>query len=100
MSPRQQHLFQENRCDLCAATIHTDLIGDGFNNTSLKKRVWLGDSGASVHVTYDATSMFDCPHIHLYLKISNGKHLYSNMIGKKEDFNNTSKWFNTGFDFA
>ena len=60
------------------------MSGDGCNKVPLKKHVWLGDSGASVHVTNDSTSMFECCRIHLYLKISNGKHLYSSMIGKKK----------------
>ena len=69
---------------LVAETVDTDVSGDGFNNAHLKKHVWLGDSGASVHVTNDSNGMFDCRRIHLYLKISNGKHLYSSMIGKKK----------------
>ena len=84
ITPRQQRKSQQNWRDLGAATIDTDIGNDGFNNTSLKKHTWLGDSGASVHVTNDATSMFDCQRIHLYLKISNGKHLYASMIGKRK----------------
>ena len=84
MNPSQLRLFQQYRRDLVAATVDTDLSGDGFNNAPLKKHMWLGDSGASVHVTNDSNSMFDCCRIHLYLKISNGKHLHANMIGKKK----------------
>ena len=84
MAPSQLRLFQQNRRDLGAATVDTDMSDDGFNNASLKRHVWLGDSGASVHVTNDSNSMFDCRRIDLYLEISNGKHLYSGMIGKKK----------------
>jgi hypothetical protein len=84
MTPIQLSLFQQNRRDLGAATIDKDIMGDSFNKTYLQKHVWLGDSGASVHVTNDTASMFDCRRIQIYLKISNGKHLYSSMIGKKK----------------
>ena len=71
------------------ATMHT-----------LKKHLWLGDSGASVHVTNDANSMFDCRRIHLYLKISYGKNLYSSMIGKKKASIIQANGSTTGFYFA
>ena len=84
MTPGQQRLFHQNRRDIGAATLDTDMSGDGFNNTYLKKHVWLGDSGASVHVTNDAAGMFDCHNINSYVKINNGKNLYSSMIGNKK----------------
>jgi hypothetical protein len=50
----------------------------------MKKYLWLRDSGASCHVTKDTAGMFDCICIHSYLKIGNGKYMYSSTIGKKK----------------
>ena len=84
ITPRQRRMSEHNCSDLGAATIDIDICNDGFSNTSLKKHTWLGDSGASVHVTNDATGMFDCRPIQVYLKISNGKHLFASRIGNKK----------------
>jgi hypothetical protein len=50
----------------------------------MKQYLWLGDSGASCHVTNDIAGMFDYSCIHSYLKIGNGKYMYSSTIGKKK----------------
>jgi hypothetical protein len=50
----------------------------------MKKYLWLGYSGASCHVTNDTSGMFHCSCIQSYLKIGNGKYMYSSTIGKNK----------------
>ena len=45
--------------------------------------LWIGDSGASCHMTNTLDGMFDCTEIHSYVKIGNGTHLRAYKKGKK-----------------
>jgi hypothetical protein len=84
MTPSQRRMFQNNRRDLGAVTVEIERNSSGSENKSMQKYLWLGESGASYHLTNDTAGMFDCSHIHFYLKIGHGKYMYSSRIGKKK----------------
>jgi gag-polypeptide of LTR copia-type len=46
------------------------------------KNLWLGDSGASCHMTCNLAGMFDCVDIKSPVKIGNGKTLMATKLGK------------------
>jgi hypothetical protein len=84
MTPSQRRKFQDNRRDLGAVTVEAERNSNVSENISMKKYLWLGDSGASCHVTKDTVGMFDCSCIYSYIKIGNGKYMYLSTIGKKK----------------
>jgi glutaredoxin len=45
--------------------------------------IWIGDSGASCHITCTDAGMYDCRRINSAVKIGNGKLLRVTKIGKK-----------------
>jgi hypothetical protein len=45
--------------------------------------LWLADSGASCHMTFEEEGMFDCRVIHTPIKIGSGKSMVATKIGKK-----------------
>jgi Reverse transcriptase (RNA-dependent DNA polymerase)/gag-polypeptide of LTR copia-type len=51
--------------------------------STLGPNIWLGDSGASCHMTNDSEGMFDCKVINDRIKIGDGKLLHAKMMGKK-----------------
>jgi hypothetical protein len=84
MTPSQRRMFHDNRRDLGAVTFEAERNSSVSENISMKKYLWLGDSGASCHVTNGTAGMFDCSRIHSYFKIGDGKYMYSSRIGKKK----------------
>jgi hypothetical protein len=45
--------------------------------------LWLADSGASCHMTFNEEGMFDCRDVHSPIKIGNGKSMVATKIGRK-----------------
>jgi hypothetical protein len=84
MNCRQRRLFQQNRRDLGTAIVDSNVNSNTFFKTAWKKHLWLGDSGASCHMTNDDTGMFDCCYMDSYLTLGNGQRIYSGKIGKKK----------------
>lgn len=54
------------------------------NHSNNLKGIWLGDSGASCHMTCDEDGMYDCREIKSPIKIGDGRTLYATKIGKKK----------------
>jgi hypothetical protein len=79
MTPSQRRLFQNNRRDLGAVTVETERNNSVSENKSMQKYLWLGESGASYHLTNDTAGS----RIHSYLKIGDGKYMSSSRVGKK-----------------
>ena len=69
--------------DEAATKVHDDGCTSGISHPSLFKNIWLGDTGASCHMTNDDAGMFDCRQHQSMIKIGNGKSLLSTKIGKK-----------------
>jgi hypothetical protein len=53
-------------------------------NKKLNNNLWLGDSGASCHMSFSDEGMFYCKTIRTPIKIADGKDLYATKIGKKK----------------
>jgi hypothetical protein len=83
MTQSQRRIFQDNRRDLVAVTVEAERNNSVSDNISMEKYLWHGDSGASCHEENDAVGIFDYSRINSYLKIGNGKYLYSSRIGKR-----------------
>ena len=49
-----------------------------------RRSMWLGDSGASCHMTCNDAGMFDCKNIKSYIKVGDGKTVLASKIGKKK----------------
>jgi hypothetical protein len=75
-------MFQDNRRDMGAVIVEAERNNSVGDNISMEKYMWHEDSGASCNVANDTAGMFDCNRIHSYLKIGNGKYMYSRRIGK------------------
>jgi hypothetical protein len=60
-------------------------VGLSANDTRNQKHrnLWLADSGASCHMTFDETGMFDCRDIRSQIKIGNSQTMTAIKIGKK-----------------
>jgi hypothetical protein len=81
MNTSQQRIFQNNRRDLGAVSVKAERNNTVSDNISMENYSWLRESGASCHEANDTTDIFDYSRIHYYLKIGNGKYLYSSRIG-------------------
>lgn len=69
--------------DYCLATTEDQAyITNGSKKTLAN--IWLGDSGASCHMTNDDSGMFDFKTINDNIKIGNGRMLKATKIGKKK----------------
>jgi hypothetical protein len=84
MTPSQRRMFQDKKRDKGAVTVDAKRNNRVNDNISIDKYLWHGDTGTSCHVANDTAGIFDYSCIHSYLKIGNGKYLYSSMIGKKK----------------
>jgi hypothetical protein len=74
-------MFQDNRRDMGAVTVEAER-NNSVSVISTDKYLWLGDLSESFHVENDTADIFDYSRIHSYLKIGNGKYLYSRRISK------------------
>jgi hypothetical protein len=56
-----------------------------MNATSKLKStdIWLGDTGASTHMTNNDDGMFDCKKINSTIRVGDGKSIKATKIGKK-----------------
>ena len=59
---RKKVQFRKNVKMLMEAGMLCNINGDTFN--SLTKNIWIGDSGASCHITNDNASLFDVTDIY------------------------------------
>jgi hypothetical protein len=84
MTTSQRHMFRDNRRDMGAVTVEAESNNSVSDNISMDKYLWHGDSSASCHEANDTAGIFDYSRINSYLKIANGKYLYSSKIGKKK----------------
>jgi hypothetical protein len=63
---------------------HTNTKGHVIrHNDKLTKDTWLGDTGASCHLTNDDSNMFDVQAVRSPIKVGSGKSLMANKMGKK-----------------
>jgi hypothetical protein len=84
MTTSQRCMFQDNRRDMSAVIVEAERNNSVSDNISMDKYLWHGDSGASCHESNDTGGIFDHSRINSYLKIGNGKYLYSIRIDKKK----------------
>jgi hypothetical protein len=83
MTPSQRRMIQDNRRDMGAVNVEAERNNSVSDNISMDKYLWHGDSSASCHEANNTAGIFDYSRIKSYLKIGNGKYLYSSRIGKK-----------------
>jgi hypothetical protein len=81
MNQGQRPLFWQHRHDLGATTIETDKKGTVAKSVAHKIHLWIGDSGASCHMTSNDVGMFDCRYKKSFLRLGNGTMMCSNKIG-------------------
>jgi Reverse transcriptase (RNA-dependent DNA polymerase) len=60
------------------------MVHETIINKAIDKYTWLGDSGATSHMTHSLEGMFDIKKDTTSVKIGNGKTMESNIIGKKK----------------
>ena len=57
------------------------LVNFGAKEVALSENTWIGDSGASCHMTNDDNGMFDCKQIDEDIMIGNGKPMKATKVG-------------------
>ena len=68
----------KDKREVAAPSMEVSIISQRLNN------IWLGDSGASCHMTNDDAGMFDCRKYQSMITIGNGKSVLSPKIGKQK----------------
>jgi hypothetical protein len=66
--------------DVAAPMLDVSMIA---KHSKWGNNLWLADTGASCHMTYDKKGMFDCRTIKSMIKLGDGKILVATKIGKK-----------------
>ena len=72
--------LQDTKAETAAPVL--DMVMNA-GNVMVTENMWLGDSGASCHMTCSTAGMYDCEMINSSVKIGNGKLLKATKIEKK-----------------
>jgi hypothetical protein len=65
------------------AGIDVGLSANDSSRSQRHKNLWLADSGASCHLTFDETVMFDCQEIKSQIKFGNSQTMTATKLGNK-----------------
>ena len=68
----------KDKREVAAPSIVVSIISQRLSN------IWLGDSGASCHMTNDDAGMFECRQYQSMIQIGNGKSILSPKIGNQK----------------
>ena len=75
--------IQDQRCDKVTVTNDTMAFGSTQDEVGINKEIWIGDTGASSHMTHSRDGMTNMRPTKSWIIFGNGQRLQSTHVGDK-----------------